>query len=176
MTENRLVLFTGMSLVDTAEWTTGVGAGFNVRITDGSTDTITLRIDNDVDLYNTPAPLGTFSISGWVTQFDASIPRDEGYTVSTCGIDMITNTAKVTNNSTQVSIFPNPATSVLNIRSATEIENITVYNTLGQTVFNINNVNTYSSQIATNNLDNGVYIISIVTGNKVMTQQFQVVK
>jgi len=173
--ENRLVMFTGMSLVDTAEWT-GTGSGFNVRITNGSVDTITLRVDNDVDLYSMPAPLGTFSISGWVTQFDPSAPRNEGYTLSTCGMNMLTNTTKVENNSTQVSIFPNPAASVLNIQSATEIETIIVHNTLGQAVLNINNVNTYTTQIATNNLENGVYIISILTGNKVMTQQFQVVK
>lgn len=175
MTENRLVMFTGMSLVDTAEWT-GTGSGFNVRITNGSTDTITVRIDNDVDLYSMPAPLGTFSISGWVTQFDASIPRDEGYTLSTCGMSMLTNTTKVEANSQQVSIFPNPAATVLNVQSATEIQAITVHNTLGQAVLNISNVNNYTTQITTNNLDNGVYIISIVTNNKVMTQQFQVVK
>ena len=175
MTENRLVMFTGMSLVDTAEWT-NTGSGFNVRITNGSTDTITLRIDNDVNLFGMPAPLGTFSISGWVTQFDPSAPRNEGYTLSTCGMNMLTNTAKVENNSTQVSIFPNPAASILNVQSATEIETIIVHNTLGQTVLNLNNVNTYTTQIATNNLENGVYIISIVTDNKVMTQQFQVVK
>jgi hypothetical protein len=173
--ENRLVLFTGMSLVDTAEWT-GTGSGFNARMTNGSTDTITLRIDNDVDLYSMPAPLGTFSVSGWVTQFDATAPRNDGYTLSTCSMSMLTNTTKVENNSTQVSIFPNPAASVLNVQSATEIETIIVHNTLGQAVLNINNVNTFTTQIATNKLENGVYIISIVTGNKVMTQQFQVVK
>lgn len=175
MYENRLVMFNNMSLVDTAEWT-GTGSGFNVRITDGSTDTITLRIDNDVNLYSMPAPLGTFSVSGWVTQFDPSMPRDEGYTLSTCGMNMLTNTIEVENNSTEVSIFPNPAASVLNVQSAAEIENITVHNMLGQVVLNMNNVNTFTTQIATNNLDNGVYIISVVTGNKVMTQQFQVVK
>jgi hypothetical protein len=175
MYENRLVMFNNMSLVDTAEWT-GTGSGFNVQITDGSADTITLRIDNDVNLYSMPAPLGTFSISGWVTQFDATTPRNEGYTLSTCGMNMLTSAMKVENNNTQVSLFPNPAASILNVQSATEIENITVYNTLGQTVLNMNNVNTYTTQIATNNLDNGVYIISVVTDNKVMTQQFQVVK
>lgn len=175
MTENRAVMFTGMSLVDTAEWT-GTGSGFNVRITDGSADTITLRVDNDVDLYSMPAPLGTFSVSGWVIQYDASMPRNEGYTLSTCGMNMLTNTIELENNSTQVALFPIPAASILNVQSATEIDNITVYNTLGQTVLNVNNVNTYTTQITTNNLDNGVYIISVVTGNKVMTQQFQVVK
>jgi DNA/RNA endonuclease YhcR with UshA esterase domain len=175
MTENRLVMFTGMSLVDTAEWT-GTGAGFNARITNGSSDTIVLRVDNDVDLYSMPAPLGVFSVSGWVIQFDPSTPRNEGYSLSTCGMNMLTNTVTVENNSTQVSIFPNPAASILNVQSATEIENITVHNMLGQSVLNMNNVNTYTTQITTSNLDNGVYIISIVTDNKVMTQQFQVVK
>ncbi|WP_052599253.1 lamin tail domain-containing protein [Aureispira sp. CCB-QB1] len=174
--ENRHVMFANMSLVDTAEWT-GTGSGFNVRITDGSADTITLRIDNDVDLYNMPAPLGTFSISGWVTQFDPSAPRNEGYTLSTCGMNMITSTAKVNNRKEQpITLFPNPAASVLNIQSATEIQTVMVHNTLGQTVLNVTNINAYTTQIATNDLENGVYIISIVTGNQVMTQQFQVVK
>ncbi|BDS10243.1 lamin tail domain-containing protein [Aureispira anguillae] len=174
-TENRLVMFANMHLVDTAEWT-GSGSGFNVRMTDGGADTIVVRIDNDVDLYSQTAPLGTFSISGWGGQFDSSIPRNEGYQLMPCNMMMITGTHQVENNSGLVRIYPNPASTLLNVQSDVEIQTIAVYNTLGQAVVNLNNVNTTTTQVATSDLENGVYIISIVTNEKTMTQQFQVVK
>lgn len=174
-TENRFVTFIGMHLVDTAEWT-GTGSGFNVRATDGSTDTILVRIDNDADLYSQPAPLGTFSISGWGGQFDPTIPRNSGYQLSPCNMTMITGTTKLENNSSSIAIYPNPVSTSLTIQSDVEIENILVHNTLGQAVINLNNINSNITQVATNNLENGVYIISIISDGKIMTQQFQVMK
>ena len=79
-------------------------------------------------------------------------------------------------NRTQVdfSIFPNPASTALNIQSELTIETINVHNTLGQTVLSLNNINNNTTQINTRDMENGVYIISIITEGKIMTQQFQV--
>jgi len=45
-TESRLVKLVGWSIINPAEWTSGAGSGFTVRINKGI-DTIDLRIDND---------------------------------------------------------------------------------------------------------------------------------
>jgi hypothetical protein len=42
-------------------------------------DTFDIRIDNDVNLFNSPAPTGTFSMIGVGSQFDASAPHTSGY-------------------------------------------------------------------------------------------------
>lgn len=76
-TESDLVRFDNATLVNPAQWT-GSGSGFNVDVTNG-VDTIQVRIDADVDLYNQPAPTGTFNVCGLGGQFDSSSPYDEGY-------------------------------------------------------------------------------------------------
>ena len=77
-TESQLVTLANVHLVDPNEWT-GLGSGFNVRVTDGSTDTFALRIDGDVDLYSRGYPQGTFNATGIGGQFDNSVPHTEGY-------------------------------------------------------------------------------------------------
>lgn len=76
-TESELVTFTSATLVDPSQWT-GSGSGFNVDITNG-TDTIAMRIDNDVDLYSQAAPTGAFDVTGIGGQYDFSSPYTSGY-------------------------------------------------------------------------------------------------
>ncbi len=76
-TESDLVRMEEFYLADPAQWI-NTGSGFNVDITNG-TDTIEVRIDNDVDLFGQPAPAGFFNITGIGGQYDASSPYDEGY-------------------------------------------------------------------------------------------------
>ncbi|MEL0108697.1 MAG: lamin tail domain-containing protein [Cryomorphaceae bacterium] len=76
-TESELVTFTSATLVDPSQWT-GSGSGFNVDITNG-TDTIAMRIDNDVDLYSQAAPTGAFDVTGIGGQYDFSSPHTSGY-------------------------------------------------------------------------------------------------
>lgn len=76
-TESQLVTIENVSLVDPNEWGGGF-SGFNVDVTDG-TNTITVRIDDNVDLFDMPAPTGTFNVTGIGGQFDSDAPFDEGY-------------------------------------------------------------------------------------------------
>ncbi|MFZ6050686.1 PKD domain-containing protein [Halocola ammonii] len=81
VTESDLIRINCVQLVDPLEWTTGDGnGGFTVEISDGD-NTYLLRIDSAVDLYNEPAPTGTFSIIGTGGQYDTSSPYDEGYQI-----------------------------------------------------------------------------------------------
>ena len=78
-TESALVTFRNASVVNPDDWlTTGIGSGFNVQLTNG-TETITIRIDDDVDIAGMQVPTGTFDVTGLGGQFDPEEPLDEGY-------------------------------------------------------------------------------------------------
>jgi len=74
------------------------------------------------------------------------------------------------NSSSEVSIYPNPATDLLNVISENSIKRITILNFIGQTMFDseINNNNTV---INTSNYQSGVYIIRIETEKGVKTEK-----
>lgn len=175
-TENRYVTLENMMLVDPAEWT-GTGTGFNVRITSmGSTDTFTMRIDDNVDLYSQPAPGGVFSITGWGGQFDFAAPFDEGYQLLPCGSAQLVNVNEPIVPALYTRLYPNPARQSLTVESSATIETLIVYNTLGQIVLTKDNVAANSIQINTANLDNGMYTATVVAGQQVTTKLFRVAK
>ena len=67
----------------------------------------------------------------------------------------------VDDNST--SIYPNPASDILNIKSDLEVQNYRVYNIIGETVLegvNSRQKNAFN-QVDVSNLDNGIYVIEI---------------
>ncbi|MBI4546892.1 MAG: choice-of-anchor D domain-containing protein [Ignavibacteriae bacterium] len=80
--EGLLVRINSVVVTDTfnnpiASWTVS-GAGTNYRLTDASGN-VDIRVDNNVDFANTPAPQGTFTIIGVVGQFKSSLPYIGGY-------------------------------------------------------------------------------------------------
>lgn len=78
-TESELNRINGVTILDPSQWTNS-GSGFNVDISNG-TDTFSMRIDNEVDLYSQPVPVGTFDVVGIGGQFDGSDPRNSGYQI-----------------------------------------------------------------------------------------------
>lgn len=78
-TESDLVKLEGFQLVNPASWPASpTGSGFTVKIRKGATE-LDLRIDNDCDLFGSPAPTGYLNIIGIGGQFDNSVPRNSGY-------------------------------------------------------------------------------------------------
>jgi len=78
-TESQLIKLENVQLVDPSQWNP-VGSGFNVDVTNGIF-TYSVRIDQDTDLYNSPAPEGVLNISGLGSQFDTATPFTEGYQI-----------------------------------------------------------------------------------------------
>jgi len=73
----------------------------------------------------------------------------------------VTSTVTINNISTSINLFPNPASSVLNIQGEVNISNITVANVIGQRVLRVNNINANNHKLELYNLKNGVYLINI---------------
>ncbi|RAR72931.1 T9SS type A sorting domain-containing protein [Flavobacterium aciduliphilum] len=68
-------------------------------------------------------------------------------------------------------LYPNPTSNLLNLRSDSVIENITIYNTLGQLVLKQDGLSNEVS-IPTQQFAKGVYIITVKVGNELLKKQF----
>ena len=66
-------------------------------------------------------------------------------------------------------IYPNPAENLINISSPNPINNITIFNYVGQTIYHGN-----STRINTSNFKTGVYIIRVETSKGIEIQMFTV--
>ena len=74
------------------------------------------------------------------------------------------------NNLEELRIYPNPATSVLNIKNA-ENATIEIYNILGQILYTKNEISIYE-QIEVSQFTSGTYLMKIKNGNTVKTSKF----
>jgi hypothetical protein len=68
-----------------------------------------------------------------------------------------------------ITIYPNPAGNVINISSPNQINNVTIFNYVGQTVYNGNDV-----KINTSNFKSGVYIIKVETVEGLMIEKITI--
>lgn len=138
-TESKFIKITNLHLVNPAEWTTGMGSsGFNARaVSDNSpNDTILIRIDRDVETYNLAAPTVPFDLTGLGGQFDGSNPYTTGYQVLPRyddDIDLIVSTQEA-DFGAEVSISPNPASSLLLIEMSSTFDRVTILNAKGQEI------------------------------------------
>lgn len=164
-TESNLVKMENAYLVDPTQWT-GTGSGFNVDVTNG-TDTIIVRIDNDVDLYSMPAPSGIFHVTGIGGQFDSSEPFDGGYQLLPRYMEDIDIVSSVNDPAlgAQIRVFPNPASQQLFVRSETELDGVSISNALGQMVFSDNQPGK-ALDVQLRHLPAGIYAITFIKGNQ----------
>lgn len=84
-------------------------------------------------------------------------------------VSVVEGTGIEENTADNLTIYPNPATSVLNINSSASVQKVEVYNLQGQLV-NVANGDVHDINVA--NLSNGTYIVRITTANGVKNQRF----
>lgn len=78
-TESQLITIENVYIKNPDIWGSNP-SGFNVTATDGD-HYFTVRIDNDVDLFNQNYPTGTFNLTGIGGQFDNTSPYFENYQI-----------------------------------------------------------------------------------------------
>lgn len=174
-TESQLVTIENVSLVDPAEWGDGF-SGFNVDVTDG-TNTYTVRIDNDVDLFTMPAPEGNFNVTGLGGQFDNSSPFDNGYQLLPRymeDIDLISS-VKDASIANLVTVFPNPATSYADIQLSERMDIIRITDVAGKEVLTLTRP-ALSERIDLRTLSTGTYFVTFIEGNRFWTTKLAVTK
>lgn len=161
-TESKLIRINNLNYVDVAQWTTGQGlGGFNVFMVAAAnpSDTILVRIDDNVDLYNQPAPPAPFNLTGIGGQFDNLSPYDAGYQIAPRYIPDVSTLVglKQADYSSEVRISPNPATDVLRIQTETTFDAIRIFNADGRLIF-VASKPGQLLEIPVENLTSGVYI------------------
>jgi Secretion system C-terminal sorting domain len=71
----------------------------------------------------------------------------------------------------KINMYPNPAKNELNIDSASDIENVSIFNLLGQEVIS-KSINNKSVSLNISDLQSGVYIVKTSIENKTSTSKF----
>ncbi len=174
-TESNLVKIEDLLYVDEGQWL-GDGSSFNVDVIDGLGRTFALRIDNDTELANMPAPFAggtTFNVTGIGGQFDTSSPYDEGYQLfPRYGADFEATTSTNTPSwANGMKLYPNPATNQIIIESDIMMTRISISNILGQKIYEINNAELLE-QVNLKGLDAGVYIVTFTNDNESWSTEF----
>jgi len=116
---------------------------------------------------------GTYTIS--LTLFNEcgdSIQTTREFVVSTVGI------RKLSLNQKQLSVYPNPATTILNItnQSGYVMQHVTVINILGQVLYQSASNSGNSHQINISTLAAGIYTLKIETNTGTVTRKFEVLR
>ena len=87
-------------------------------------------------------------------------------------ISLGTNVENVENN---VSVYPNPANTMVNVNANSNINNIEIYSISGQKVGDFT-ANGTQAAISTDNMSTGLYLMKINTENGVINQKFAVAR
>ena len=161
-----------VTLVTPSQWKTTGTAGFNVDITDG-TNTYQMRILPTTNIFGTPAPSGPFFLTATGAQNDNASPYDAFYQLiprRLSDIQLVTGISE--DLSSAVSIYPNPASGILNLNLsalAGKKATISVVNTLGQVVAT---VPANATQINVSKFPAGIYTIQVVTPEAKAVKRF----
>ncbi|MBF8456564.1 T9SS type A sorting domain-containing protein [Kaistella sp. G5-32] len=96
---------------------------------------------------------------------DSSLPKAGWSATITCASLAVDNV-----NGSKFSYYPNPTTGILNITASGKIENVEVYNLVGQKVMSFS-PKTDKSEINMSSLAKGVYLVKALVNGKVVTNK-----
>lgn len=173
--EAELVQFTNMELIDPTAWNP-VGVGFTVFIRNylnPNADSIAMRIDNDCELFNMPAPNGPFHAIGIGSQ---NVSGGGGGCVT--GYQFLPRYAAdiILLNGTQesllegkISFYPNPVADQLTLKTDIIIDDVIVANALGQEILQVKKP---GNSIDVSQLKAGLYLITFKAEAGMMTSKF----
>ncbi len=174
-TESKLIRINNLKYVDAAQWATGTIPGFSVFMVsdDHPLDTILVRIDDNVDLFNQPPPPAPFDLIGIGGQFDNTAPYDSGYQIAPRYIPDVSTlvSSKEADFSANISLSPNPASEVVRIQADIPFDALRIIRADGSLVTVITNPG-YFLEIPVRNLASGTYFVRFEKGGAAWTTRF----
>ena len=157
-----------LTFVDESDWGNGNTSGFNIEMTDGTT-VYNLRIDNDSPLFTADLPATPAMVIGIGGQFDGSIPHTDGYQLAPrYESDFIPLVATTDELAAEVSIYPNPVSDKLFIRSDVKLEQIEVTNAVGQLIMTTEG----TDRLDVSTFENGLYFLKVISEGKYKVLSF----
>ena len=159
--EGSLVTMQMVGWENESDWR-GDGSSFNIEFTTINGFVQTMRIDNDTELATAmlPSPNGILvEVTGIVGQFDSSEPYDEGYQLFVfreSDFSPLTSTSETYLDG--ISIYPNPVSDQLFLKSDYQINRIEVFTMEGLRAL----INTEAQQsINVSELARGAYLVLV---------------
>lgn len=137
--------------------------GFNINLSNG-TDTVQLRIDNDVDIFTTltTAPTGV-SVKGIGGQYDSSNPYTSGYQITPRYMADISTCVGIEEVETIQHLAPNPTADHFQISTTAEIQDIHIYDMQGKKIASYLQVGTMQKMIDASTWTPGLYMLYVRT-------------
>lgn len=171
-TENKLMRINNLRYIDPAQWATGQGTGFSVfMVSDANlSDTIQVRIDDNVDLFNQPPPPAPFNLTGIGSQFDPVVPYSEGYQIIPRYIADVSSlvSSKTVDFSASVRIAPNPTSEVLRIQTDVRFDAVRIFGADGRLVTVLSKPG-QQVEIPVQHWANGTYLVQFEQAGAVWT-------
>lgn len=160
-TESEHIVFADAWIVNTAQWTTSVGPGFTVDFTNG-TQTIAVRIDNQMPFYSMPAITDTVNIRGVGSQFDNNTDC-AGYQLYPFAFDSIPEDSVILVedifNSVGLQLYPNPANEIVIVSISQMVDAIVLSDMLGRELIRIDHPVNKQNIFDLENIPAGMYLI-----------------
>lgn len=125
----------------------------------GEAGGFTIRPKNN----DTPLPLSTVLVNN--TTYYASQTLNTIESTSRLAVTVTTTMGTDKNTFTTLKYYPNPVNDVLTVTNSSDIETLTVTNTLGQTVIS-KQINNNNAQLDLSSLNNGVYFVKVSVEGK----------
>jgi hypothetical protein len=164
-TESDLIYVQGFWLNHLAWPAAPSGGGFTMRFVT-NTDTIDVRIDNDVDLFNQvnpfPSNVQELKIIGIGGQFAPNVPRDYGYQLlprKSSDISLVVSNSPL-NSGAVFKVFPNPANTATYL-SGIESGQYLIWNSVGKNVQS-GTIQSALHKIDISKLKTGCYIVQVI--------------
>ncbi len=139
------------------------GSNPNAPLVTGSWQSVFIPLSHFANFNTLGAPYDLNDIFQWKFDGNGTIYFDNIYFSTT---NLATDNFEIAN----VKMYPNPANNVLNIEAKFTIENVSIYNLLGQEVIS-ESVNKQSTSLNITNLQSGVYVVKTSIDGKIASSR-----
>ena len=138
------------------------------------------QVGNILSVPNNPLYLYQWYLNGNIisgansSSYTFTIPGNYYLEISYMGCVAISDPfiiSSVNNELQQISIYPNPATSIINIESINNIDEIRIFDIQSRVVFS-EKINSKTKRIDISNLSTGIYITEITINNFITRKEF----
>lgn len=137
--------------------------------TEGSNGSIHFTISQNEDL-----PLGTIIENTAAIYFDFNEPVLTNTTVNTI-IEKMTSIEKV-DRAASVSVYPNPNNGLFNVAASSKIKSINVYNLIGKSIFEVENLQNKKAILNLQKSPMGVYLLKVETERGTLVHKITISK